>query len=287
MACLRNDPPSWSGCCVWVRRVQSGAIVRQAGKGMCMTAARGILVLVLVVTLAACGTDDPDTYVERPVEEIYNNAVNLLEAGERSLAVAEFEEVERQHPYSQWAKHAQVMSAYASYLQGDFDAAIASASRFIESHPGNENAVYAYYLIAQSYYERISDVERDQRMAERSRDAFLELLRLFPDSPYSRDATLKLELTLDHLAGKEMSIGRWYQERGAYIAAVNRFRTVIDHYQTTSHVPEALLRLVETYLALGLVGQARDSAAVLAHNYPGSDWYEDAWSLLAQHRLLS
>ena len=130
-------------------------------------------------------------------------------------------------------------------------------------------------------------MERDQRMAEKSRDAFLELLRLFPDSPYSRDATLKLELTLDHLAGKEMSIGRWYQERGAYIAAVNRFRTVIDHYQTTSHVPEALLRLVETYLALGLVGQARDSAAVLAHNYPGSDWYEDAWSLLAQHRLLS
>lgn len=286
-ASWRNDPSSWSGYCVRVRRAQSGAIVRQAGKGMCMTAARGILVLVLAVTLAACGTDDPDTYVERPVEEIYNNAVNLLEAGERSLAVAEFEEVERQHPYSQWAKHAQVMSAYASYLQGDFDTAIASASRFIDSHPGNENAVYAYYLIAQSYYERISDVERDQRMAERSRDAFLELLRLFPDSPYSRDATLKLELTLDHLAGKEMSIGRWYQERGAYIAAVNRFRTVIDQYQTTSHVPEALLRLVETYLALGLVGQARDSAAVLAHNYPGSDWYEDAWSLLAQHRLLS
>ena len=269
-----------------MHRTRSGAIVRQAGKGMCMVAARGILALVIMATLAACGTDDPDTYVERPVEEIYNNAVNLLEAGERSLAVAEFEEVERQHPYSQWAKHAQVMSAYASYLQGDFEAAIASASRFIESHPGNENAVYAYYLIAQSYYERISDVERDQRMAEKSRDAYLELLRLFPDSPYSRDATLKLELTLDHLAGKEMDIGRWYQRRGAYIASVNRFSTVIDHYQTTSHVPEALFRLVETYLALGLILQARESAAVLAHNYPGSVWYEDAWSLLAQHQLL-
>ena len=258
----------------------------EAGNGVCMAAARGILALTLAVILGACGTDDADTYVERPVEDIYNNAINLLEAGNRRLAVAEFGEVERQHPYSQWAKHAQVMSAYASYLQGDFDVAIATAAWFIESHPGNENAAYAYYLIAQSYYERISDVERDQRMAEQSRDAFRELLRLFPDSPYSRDATLKLELTLDHLAGKEMEIGRWYQRRGAHVASVNRFRTVIDRYQTTSHVPEALLRLVETYLALGLILQARDSAAVLAHNYPGSVWYEDAWSLLAQNQLL-
>ena len=251
-----------------------------------MARGKRLLAVGLLAALTACSSDDADPYVERPVEEIYNSAVDLLEAGERDLAVAEFDEVERQHPYSQWAKRAQIMSAYTSYLDGDFDIAILSATRFIELYPGNEEAVYAYFLIGQSYYERISDVERDQRMAEKSRDAFLELLRLFPNSPYSRDATLKLELTLDHLAGKEMDIGRWYQNRGAYIASVNRFRTVIDQYQTTSHVPEALLRLVETYLALGLVRQARESAAVLAHNYPGSDWYEDAWSLLAQHRLL-
>ena len=250
--------------------------------------ARGtrILAVALLAALTACNGTDPDPYVERPVEEIYNNAVNLLEAGERDLAVEEFDEVERQHPYSQWAKRAQIMSAYASYLDGDFNSAIASASRFIQLHPGNEDSVYAYYLIAQSYYERIPDVERDQRMVEQARNAFLDLLRLYPDSIYSRDATLKLELTLDHLAGKEMDIGRWYQNRGEYIAAVNRFRIVVDKYQTTSHVAEALFRLVETYLALGIVPQAREVASVLAYNYPGSDWYEDAWSLLARHRLI-
>ena len=250
--------------------------------------ARGIRILAvaLLAALAACNGTDPEPYVERPVEEIYNNAVNLLEAGERNLAVEEFDEVERQHPYSQWAKRAQIMSAYASYLDGDFDTAIASASRFIELHPGNEEAVYAYYLIAQSYYERVPDVERDQYMVEQARDAFLDLLRLYPDSIYSRDATLKLELTLDHLAGKEMDIGRWYQNRGEYIAAINRFRIVVDEFQTTSHVAEALFRLVETYLALGIVPQARGVASVLAYNYPGSDWYEDAWSLLARHRLI-
>ena len=244
------------------------------------------LAVALLTALAACNGTDPEPYVERPVGEIYNNAVNLLEAGERGLAVDEFDEVERQHPYSQWAKRAQIMSAYASYLNGDFDTAIASASRFIELHPGNEDAVYAYFLIAQSYYERIPDVERDQHMVVQARNAYLDLLRLYPDSIYSRDATLKLDLTLDHLAGKEMDIGRWYQNRGEYIAAINRFRIVVDEYQTTSHVAEALFRLVETYLALGIVPQARGVASVLAYNYPGSDWYEDAWSLLARHRLI-
>ena len=173
-----------------------------------------------------------------------------------------------------------------SYLDGDFDIAILSASRFIELYPGNEETVYAYFLIGQSYYERISDVKRDQRMAELARDSFRELLRLYPDSVYSRDASLKLELALDHLAGKEMDIGLWYHGRGEYLAAVNRFRIVADEYQTTSHVAEALFRLVESYLALGILPQARDAASVLAHNYPGSDWYEDAWSLLARHGLL-
>lgn len=251
--------------------------------------ARGIrgLVVGLVAALAACSGNDPEPYVERPVDEIYNSAFDLLAAGERALAVTEFDEVERQHPYSQWAKHAQIMSAYANYLDGEFDTAINTANRFLELHPGNENAVYAYYLIAQSYYERISDVERDQRMAQRARESFLDLLRLYPESIYSRDATLKLELTLDHLAGKELDIGRWYQYRGEYIAAINRFRTVVEDYQTTSQVAEALYRLVETYLAIGVVQQAREVASVLAYNYPGSDWYEDAWSLLVRHRLIA
>ncbi len=245
-----------------------------------------ILAVALLAALAACAGPEPETYVERPVEEIYENALALLEAGERDLAAAEFDEVERQHPYSRWAKRAQVMSAYASYLEGDFDVVIETATRFIALHPGNEEAPYAYYLIAQSYYERISDVERDQFMAEQARDAYLELLRLYPDSVYSRDAGLKLDLTLDHLAGKEMEIGRWYLNRGETIAAINRFRVVIDDYQTTSHAAEALYRLVETYLSLGVLPQARQAASVLAHNYPGSAWYEDAWNLLERHGLI-
>jgi outer membrane protein assembly factor BamD len=178
------------------------------------------------------------------------------------------------------------MAAYAYYEEGSYDEAIFAADRFIQLHPGNKDVAYAYYLIGQSYYERISDVKRDQRMSQLAQDAFREVLRLFPDSEYGRDAQLKLELTEDHLAGKEMDIGRWYQQREEYVGAINRFRSVIIGYQTTSHVPEALLRLVESYMALGVIGEAQNAAAVLAYNFPGSTWYEDAFGLLDEYNLI-
>ena len=241
--------------------------------------------VVVVLGLTACGSD-PDPYVERSVEEIYNNAVDLLQNGNYEDAAREFDEVERQHPYSQWATRAQVMAAYSYYQNRDYDEAIFAADRFIQLHPSHEDVAYAYYLIGQSYYERISDVKRDQRMTELAQEAFREVLRLFPDSEYGRDAKLKLELTGDHLAGKQMDIGRWYQGREEYVAAGNRFHSVIILYQTTSHVPEALLRLVESYLSLGVVREAQNAAAVLGYNFPGSTWYEDAYSLLGEHNLI-
>jgi outer membrane protein assembly factor BamD len=244
----------------------------------------GFLAAVALV-LAACASE-PEVYVERPVEEIYNAAMDLMLAGNYGAAAREFDEVERQHPYSQWATRAQVMAAFAYYENADYDEAIFAADRFIQLHPGHKDVAYAYYLIGQSYYERISDVKRDQRMSQLAQDAFREVLRLFPDSEYGRDAKLKLELTEDHLAGKEMDIGRWYQQREEYVGAINRFRSVIIGFQTTSHVPEALLRLVEAYLALGVVGEAQNAAAVLGYNFPGSRWYEDAYNLLAEHNLI-
>lgn len=235
--------------------------------------------------LGACASE-PEPYIERPVEDIYNNALNLLQGGNYAEAAKEFDEVERQHPYSQWATRAQVMAAFAYYQDNNYNEAILTADRFIQLHPGNKDAAYAYYLIGQSYYEQISDVKRDQRMSQLAQDAFLEVLRLYPDSEYGRDAKLKVELTEDHLAGKEMAIGRWYQGREEYVSAINRFQAVVVDFQTTSHVPEALLRLVESYLSLGVVNEAQNAAAVLGHNFPGSTWYQDAFGLLAEHGLI-
>lgn len=239
-----------------------------------------VLPLVLGLGLAACaGGADEDEYVERPVEELYNTALDMLEDGNHQRAARAFEEVERQHPYSQWATRAQLMSAYAFYKADAYDEAVAAAERFINLHPGNDSVAYAYYLIGISHYERMSDVGRDQKMTERALEAFDELIRRFPDSRYARDASLKADLTRDHLAGKEMQIGRYYLRKGQYVAAINRFRNVVEQYQTTTHVPEALHRLTEAYLALGIEEEARRTAAVLGHNYPGSPWYQDAYAL--------
>jgi len=245
-----------------------------------------VLMVGATAALGACGTSEPEPYVERPVDEIYNGALNLMIAGNYAAAAREFDEVERQHPYSLWATRAQLMSAFAYYQDGAYDDAILAADRFIQLHPGHKDVAYAYYMIGQCYYEQISAVSQDQRMTELARQAFTEVIRLFPDSVYGRDAQLKLELTDDHLAGKEMAIGRWYQQRNEWVAAVNRFRNVIENYQTTSQVPEALLRLTETYLALGVVSEAQTAAAVLGYNFPGSQWYEDSYNLLKEHNLV-
>ncbi|MGH6898889.1 MAG: outer membrane protein assembly factor BamD [Geminicoccaceae bacterium] len=240
------------------------------------------LALVVTVTvLAGCsGNGDDEEYVERPVEELYNEAQDLLQSGSPREAGQAFEEVERQHPYSLWATRAQLMSAYAFYEANNYDEAIAAAQRFVELHPGHEDVPYAYYLIGISYYEQISDVGRDQKMTERALEAFDELLRRFPDSEYARDAGLKADLARDHLAGKEMSIGRYYLRRGQYVAAINRFHNVVERYQTTTHVPEALHRLTEAYLSLGLEQEAQRNAAVLGYNFPSSEWYQDSYVLL-------
>lgn len=242
-------------------------------------AAKGA-VLGAVIFLAACaGNDEPD-FVERPAEDIYAEAQNNLEAGRYATASDLFDEVERQHPYSQWATRAQLMSAFALYESGDYDEAISALNRFIQLNPGHPNVDYAYYLRALSYYERISDVERDQGITLQAEEALLDVMQRFPDTEYSRDASLKYDLTQDQLAGKEMSIGRWYLRQGHYNGAINRFRTVIEDYDTTSHVPEALHRLTEAFLAVGLREQAQVTASVLGYNYPGSDWYVDSYALL-------
>ncbi|MBV17475.1 MULTISPECIES: outer membrane protein assembly factor BamD [Thalassospira] len=239
-----------------------------------------IAICGMAILLAACSSNEAPEYVERPVSELYNSAQDLLDAKEYQKAAEAFDEVERQHPYSVWATKATLMSAYAYYQDNKYDDAISAIDRFISLHPANPDVPYAYYLKALSYYEQISDVGRDQQMTQDAMQALDDIIRRFPDSKYARDAKLKKDLTVDHLAGKEMSVGRYYQDRQEFLAAINRFKSVLDKYQTTTHVPEALARLTECYLALGLEGEAKRTASVLGHNFPGSEYYSDSYALL-------
>ncbi len=218
-------------------------------------------------------------YVARDVDTLYTAAKETLARRQYKLAAAQFDEVERQHPYSVWARRAQLMSAYSYYVSQDYNEAILSAQRFLSLHPGSREAPYAYYVVAVSYYEQITSVDRDQKITLKALDALQELIRRYPASEYAADARLKVDLTRDHLAGKEMEVGRYYQANKQFIGAVDRFRTVIDTYNTTSHTPEALERLVECYLALGLPEEAKKAAAVLGYNYPGTKWYKHSYSL--------
>ena len=233
----------------------------------------------LALFLGACAEDE-EGYVERPVEELYNTAMDELLDESYTDAARGFDEVERQHPYSVWATRAQIMAAYSYYRNNDYDESIISAGRFIKLHPGHRDVAYAYYLKAVSYYEQISDVGRDQKMTALALQSLEELVRRFPDTSYARDARLKIDLTRDHLAGKEMDIGRYYLRQQQYLAAINRFRTVIEQFQTSTHTPEALHRLVESYMALGLTGEAQRTAAVLGYNFPESPWYADSYQLV-------
>ncbi|MGI9510364.1 MAG: outer membrane protein assembly factor BamD [Geminicoccaceae bacterium] len=244
--------------------------------------------VAFVLLLAACAGESSENadYVERPVNDLYNTALDELKNGNNTRAAAAFQEVERQHPYSQWATRGQLMAAYAFYEATEYDKAIDAARRFIDLHPGHKDVPYAHYLVGVSYYDQISDVGRDQKMTELAHQAFDELVRRFPDSTYARDARLKGELAQDHLAGREMAVGRYYQRKGRYVGAANRFRTVVEQYQTTTHIEEALHRLTEVYLALGVRDEAVKSAAVLGHNYPSSEWYQDSYALLADDQTL-
>ena len=236
-----------------------------------------------VLTAGCAGRDNGprDTaYVARDVESLYWEAKRRLDNGQAEMAAALFDEVERQHPYSPWARRAQLMGSFSYYVAKDYNKAIAASQRFLQIHPGNKDAPYAFYLIALSYYEQISDVQRDQKITEQARTALREVNRRFPATEYATDARLKLDLVEDHLAGKEMEIGRYYQDSGKWIAAQIRFQNVVDNFQTTSHTPEALYRLVESSLALGLPSEAKKYAAVLGANYPGNEWYERAYKLV-------
>jgi len=224
-------------------------------------------------------------YVEEPVEDLYNSAVDLMLEGKFRTSTTKFDEVERQHPYSVWSTKAQLMAAYAYYQANRYDEGIVALDRFIQLHPANKDISYAYYLKALSYYEQISDVSRDQKMTQLALTSLRELTRRYPNSKYSRDAKLKLDLTYDHLAGKEMQVGRYYHTQRQYLAAINRFKVVVEKYQTTTHVPEALHRMTEGYYALGLLGEARKSAAVLGHNYPGSKWYINSYEMIENNKV--
>lgn len=256
------------------------------------------LALALALNLAACAGDkakdkQPSTATaeeidkkaaetaakQKPVEEMYNKAAQLLDKASYVEAAHAFEDVDREYPYSQWATKAQLMSGYAYYKNLRYDDAIVAIDRFIELHPSDDNIAYAWYLKSLCYYEQITDVRRDQKMTEMALDSLRQVVSRFPDSKYAKDAALKIDLTMDHLAGKEMEIGRYYLFRKQYQAAINRFQNVVNNYQTTSQVPEALERLTEAYLALGIDDEARKTAAVLGYNYPNSSWYKDAYRL--------
>ena len=237
--------------------------------------------------MAGCAKKDkPDlSYQERPVELLYATGSESLDKHQWAEATQYFDEVERQHPYSEWARRAILMQAFAHYEANQYDDAIADVDRFISLYPGNPSAAYAYYLKAQCYFEQIADVNRDQAATGQAQIAFREVQKRFPTSEYAVDAKLKNDMLQDQLAGKEMTVGRWYLRTGQPLAAIGRFKTVVDRYQTTSHTPEALYRMVEAYLTLGLRDEAEHDGAVLGFNYPGDPWYGQAYALLTSKGL--
>ncbi len=225
------------------------------------------------------------SYVERPVDLLYSTGADQLDRRNWNAAVDYFREVERQHPYSEWSRRAILMTAFAHYESGQYAEAVGDSDRFISLYPGNASAAYAYYLKGVCYFEQIIDVGRDQAATEQTLAGLREVVRRFPHSEYAADARLKVDMVNDQLAGKEMTIGRFYERGGQPIAALGRFKNVIDRYQTTSHTPEALYRLVELDLTLGLMQEAQRNAAVLGANFPGDRWYLDAYRLMTNKGL--
>lgn len=246
---------------------------------------RALALALLAGGLAACGGNrarEAVQFVDEPVAQLYNRGAQMLDQRRWADALAAFEEVERQHPYSSWARRSMLMEAYAHYQANQYDDAIENAQRFLSLHPGNESAPYAYYLVAICHFERILDVGRDQGTTERALAALNDVVRRYPESPYAQDARLKMDMVYDQLAGKEMSVGRYYLRRDQHLAAINRFRNVIENvnFQRTSHAPEALHRLVESYLSVGMIDQAQRMAAILGYNFPGSEWYQRSYALM-------
>ena len=259
--------------------------------------ARAVMLGASLALLAGCsifgGKDDETNnankdaanYRERMVEQIYADGWRAINAGAWDVCAAQFNEVDRQHPYSVWARRAMLMSAFCSYQANAYPFAIATAEQYISLHPGSPEVAYAFYIKAIALYEQIVDIGRDQSNTEGALVALQDVVQRFPDTEYARDATLKIDLTNDHLAGKEMAVGRYYLRQGDYIGAINRFRTVVDQYQTTPQIAEALERICEAYYSLGLDREAQTAAAVLGRNYPGSGWYRAAYNILRGRNL--
>jgi outer membrane protein assembly factor BamD len=244
--------------------------------------ARILALAVVVLPIGACSLFNKDEVVpDEPAEKLYNEGVYLLnQKREFKDAAKKFEEVERQHPYSEWARKSLIMTAYARYEAKDYDDAINAARRYITLHPGSADAAYAQYLIGSAFYDQIPDITRDQGRSERALQAFDEVIRKYPSSEYAMASKRKIEMARDNVAGKEMMIGRYYLKKKDFTGAINRFKVVVTQYQTTRHVEEALARLTEAYMALGIVSEAQTAAAVLGHNFPDSTWYSDAYKLV-------
>jgi outer membrane protein assembly factor BamD len=262
---------------------------------MIAAARAATLLLLMAAPLGACSSlsdawdklmNKDETFVDQPADKLYNEGLFLLNnKREVTDAAKRFEEVDRQHPYSEWARKSLLMSAYAYYEARDYDNCIGAASRYITLHPGNPDAAYAQYLIAASNFDQIPDISRDQGRTEKAISSLEEVIRKYPTSEYATEARRKLESARDQLAGKEMAIGRYYMDKRDFTGAINRFKTVVTQYQTTRHVEEALERLAEAYMALGIVGEAQTAAAVLGHNFPDSRWYQDAYNLVKSNGL--
>jgi outer membrane protein assembly factor BamD len=248
--------------------------------------ARSLAVILLAASLGACSSFDmftkrDDTPPDEPADRLYNEGLFLLNAKKDPReAVKKFEEVDRQHPYSEWARKSLIMTSYAYYQAGEYDDCVNSAKRYITLHPGSADAAYAQFLIGSSYFDEIPDITRDQARTEKALAALDEVIRKYPASEYAVSAKQKIEVARDQLAGKEMEIGRYYLKKKDYTGAINRFKVVVTKFQTTRHVEEALMRLTESYMALGIVDEAQTAAAVLGHNFPDSIWYKHAYGLV-------
>jgi outer membrane protein assembly factor BamD len=238
---------------------------------------------LLVAPLMACSlfNKDEDFVPDQPADKLYNQGLYLLnQQQDYKEAAKKFDEVDRQNPYSDWARKALLMSAYSYYESQQYTDCINSAERYVTLHPGSPDAAYAQYLIGASYYDQILDVSRDQARAEKAINALEEVVRKYPDSEYATAAHKKIDMARDQLAGKEMEIGRYYMSKRDFVGAINRFKVVVTQYQTTRHVEEALERLTEAYVSLGLMDEAQTAAAVLGHNFPDSPWYKDSYNLV-------
>jgi outer membrane protein assembly factor BamD len=236
----------------------------------------------VALLVGACRGKPEEEVVVDPPDVLYNQALANLQAGDPRNAEEKFAEIDKEHPYSEYARKAMLMSAFVNFRRGDYQEAINDAQRYVTLFPASEDAAYAQYLIGESYFRQIPDVTRDQDLAYKAMDAMNVIVQKYPESEYASDARHKVEVAQDQLAGKEMQVGRYYQERREYVAAVNRFKYVVENYQTTRHVEEALHRLTESYLALGLVQDAQTAAAVLGHNFPDSEWYADSYRILGE-----